>query len=576
MSFPRYQPLSPLMSGEGSRAFLSLEISEDRVRPVVLVLGFDDIQKDEELAARVAIDTERASHLEHPNILQVIGLTQLEEGMARVVEFADAESLRRILDVCKTLPLRLAALIVGDAAVGVHYAHLAGGEAGTPLIHGDIRPETLMVTFSGVCKVSGYGAMAWAPKEMYGLRVKGRRFHCAPEQILGGRDAVNRQTDVYLLGLVLYESIAGNIPFGDEATFDDTVLNQPLPLLNGEEAILNTVIQKATAKKATDRYPTALAFRQAVEEAIGPLPLHQELANYLSSFFPADDPSRVVRRSALEKGMVEYGQPTILRSAASPSSSLAASTPAAVISHFPSSPPAVKSLAGSPNRIGFFFAGLLTGCVLTYGLIHTLHKDRPAQIIAAPVEVVALANIPLVSLTPDASSDVGSGAKILVGQTEVTDAGSASRPDAGPTPSALIAFSLEVVPAVEIYLDNVNEGSTPIHARIAPGKHTLRLVNKEEGISITRVIQIESGEPFSRTIVLGKGTLHIDAPEDATIEVDNVEQGKAPVEDISLYEGEHLVKVSLNTFRWQKPFKLATGQTLQFDVSFDEPDASGK
>src|SRR5690606_40989819 len=56
-------------------------------------------------------------------------------------------------------------LVVADAAMGIHYAHLAGNDDGTPLVHGDIRPETLMVSFGGVCQVTGYGALGVAPKE---------------------------------------------------------------------------------------------------------------------------------------------------------------------------------------------------------------------------------------------------------------------------------------------------------------------------------------------------------------------------------------------------------------------------
>src|SRR4051812_18908163 len=101
----RYQALAPLMSGEGSRAFLGLEISdENKARPVVLIWAPDEAAKDGDLHSKLSRETARASFLEHPNIIRVFGLASLDEGMARVVEYANGEPLRKILEELKTLP----------------------------------------------------------------------------------------------------------------------------------------------------------------------------------------------------------------------------------------------------------------------------------------------------------------------------------------------------------------------------------------------------------------------------------------------------------------------------------------
>src|SRR5688500_6305472 len=96
----RYQALGPLMAGEGSRAFLGLEIGIAGVaRPVVLVWAPDDVQVDS-----LRRETEHAAVLDHPNIIRVHGLVTLDEGVARVVEFANGESLRRTLEKAGKLP----------------------------------------------------------------------------------------------------------------------------------------------------------------------------------------------------------------------------------------------------------------------------------------------------------------------------------------------------------------------------------------------------------------------------------------------------------------------------------------
>ncbi|MBI5544550.1 MAG: protein kinase, partial [Deltaproteobacteria bacterium] len=303
----RYVALGPLLSGEGSRAFLGLKITDGEASPCALIWVPERVLSDPELVEQLRRDTSRAAGLDHPNVVRVHGLIEVEEGQARVVEFADGESLRRVLDVSKRLPSNLAARVAADAALGVQYAHLAGNEDGTPLVHGDLRPETLLVSYSGVTKVSGYGALNVAPKEMGGKRVMGRRLHCAPEQILGGRDAVTAQTDVYLLGVILYELLTGVVPFEGEKDFDKAVLNKQPPLLNSEYVppILRPIIGKAMAKKGPLRYPTAQAFREAIEEAMGELADHAELAAFLDRSFCSDD-ARAARRRELENGIQEW------------------------------------------------------------------------------------------------------------------------------------------------------------------------------------------------------------------------------------------------------------------------------
>ncbi|HVE87999.1 MAG TPA: serine/threonine-protein kinase, partial [Myxococcales bacterium] len=307
----RYQAIAPLLAGEGSRAFLGLEINEaQKARPVVLIWAPEESAADEALKERLLHETQRASALLHPNIIRVYGLAAMEEGLARIVEFADGESLRRILDVTKTLPPDYAALIAAESASGVHFAHLTVGDDGSPWVHGDIRPETVMVTFNGGVKVTGYGALAMAPKELYGKRVIGRRVHSAPEQVLAGRGVATVETDVYLLGVLLYETLTGQVPFVGEKDFDQAVVSQPLPHANYEHIPLGLVevIQKATAKKTQDRYPTALAFRQAVEEAMGILPSIDELGKYIRTHFPEGEQTRTARRHAVDAAIAEFAR----------------------------------------------------------------------------------------------------------------------------------------------------------------------------------------------------------------------------------------------------------------------------
>lgn len=307
----RYQAIAPLLAGEGSRAFLGLEINEaQKARPVVLIWAPEESSSDEVLKARLLQETQRAAALQHPNIIRVYGLAAMEEGLARIVEFADGESLKKILEVTRVLPPDYAALVAAEAASGVHFAHLSTDEQGAPWVHGDIRPETVMLTFNGVVKVTGYGALAMAPKELYGKRTPGRRQHSAPEQVLAGRHMATVETDVYLLGILLYECLTGQVPFANEKDYDQAIVSQPLPHANyGNIPVsLVEVIQKATAKKAQERYPSALAFRQAVEQAMGILPSTDELGRYIRSHIPESEQARAARRRAIDAAIAEFAR----------------------------------------------------------------------------------------------------------------------------------------------------------------------------------------------------------------------------------------------------------------------------
>ncbi|RJS24909.1 serine/threonine protein kinase [Corallococcus sp. H22C18031201] len=307
MSPVRYVSLGPLLSGEGSRAFLGLSMEEARPPiPVVLIWAPQEIAQDADLTARLERETERALVFEHPNILRVHGLTRLDGGLARVTEFADGEPLRKVLEAHPRMPAHFAALVVADAAKGLHYAHVAGNDDGSPLVHGDIRPETLMVSFSGVTKVSGYGALTVAPRERGGKRVKNRRAYTAPEQLLGGREAVNVQSDVFLLGLTLHECLTGKMPFKESADPDKAVINRALPPMPNDVPLkLDAVVRRATSKRAMERYPSALAFREALVEAVGKLPSYESFAEYLAKLFPPESDARAARRQLMERGAAE-------------------------------------------------------------------------------------------------------------------------------------------------------------------------------------------------------------------------------------------------------------------------------
>jgi serine/threonine protein kinase len=598
MANKRYQALGPLLAGEGSRAFIGLEISKDgRADPVVLVWVPEGTEKDPALLERIRKETEHAAKLDHPNIVRVHGFASLDEGFARVVEFADGESLRKLLEAAKKLPPPFAAKIVCDAAMGVHYAHMAGNDDGTPLVHGDIRPETLLLSFNGAVKVTGYGALAFAPREIGGQRVKGRRVHTAPEQIIGGREAYSIQTDVYLLGLTLHECLTGLVPFADQNDFfDHAVLTLPLqPPPPGEvPEALEKILYRACSKKVPERYANPLQLREEIEKAMGgTLPTNEELATFLKTYFPDSDNTRAARRQAIDAGVADYARkvwadrkmdPVFTPSGGTPllpPIKTPMATPAVIAAVPKPPPPAAKpaprpvsptevsspSLSAVPERSNARTMAILgaVGAVVI-GAIWFAVSASNAPIRPARTEVERVVDAGVVAAaTPPVIAAVDAGA-------EAVDAGGPTAIavaviDAGPAVPELALVTVDVDPNVELSLEGKVLGRTPWTGRLSPGRKVFQLVNKELGIKTFRAILVEAGEKTSEKFKLNQGFVTLSAPEGAQVFINDRRIGSAPIRgEIPVYEGSHRIVVTVGKARWNEAFNLAGGQRINFNV----------
>ena len=278
-----FSVLGPLMGGFGSQAFLgcvhAIGPAGPILKPAVFVFVPDDLVANQEAFRKIWTETELAGEIDHVNVIAVMGLARLEEGYARVVEYADAESLRSVYRRAQTLkrPMtaNIAMALIADAAMGVHYAHELGeSETGQPWVHGGVRPETLQISFAGMAKVTGYGAQVLADsyRKQGATGLITRDTYTAPEQALGGRAAATVQSDVYALGCVLFEALTGKSPFVGDKDLAAAMMKDELsrPALLGVTPAMCEVVLKATQKKSSDRYGSALDVRMDIFEGCEP------------------------------------------------------------------------------------------------------------------------------------------------------------------------------------------------------------------------------------------------------------------------------------------------------------------
>ena len=234
-------------------------------REVAIKVLSPEAVQDSDRMRRFAMEANATSALDHPNILAVYEVGQSEAGPYIVTEYVDGETVRSLL-MSGPLPLARALDIAAQAAEGVANAHGAG------VIHRDLKPENLMVRRDGSVKILDFGlAKLLRPGESSsGIAVEGLTAagmvigtagYLSPEQLRG--DKASERSDVFALGVVLYEMATGENPFRRNNavdTFTAILRDDPPPLdprLGPVPVELPLALGKALAKKAEERYPSA-------------------------------------------------------------------------------------------------------------------------------------------------------------------------------------------------------------------------------------------------------------------------------------------------------------------------------
>jgi serine/threonine protein kinase len=174
-----------------------------------------------------------------------------------------------------------------QACAGLHAAHELKDENGNELglVHRDISPQNILVSYDGVAKVADFGiakAMARGESTTHVTEVKGKLAYLSPEQ--ASRQDVDRRSDVFALGILLYQLATGRHPFRgmtDAETIANIMLSEP----EGDyPRPIERVLKQCLAKDPAERYPSASALRKALQSALPPQQRvlgYEEIAEFL-------------------------------------------------------------------------------------------------------------------------------------------------------------------------------------------------------------------------------------------------------------------------------------------------------
>jgi serine/threonine-protein kinase len=265
----RYELLSRLASGGMGNVYLARLRDTPGITRLVALKTIRPSLADDRRFVRMFVDEARiAARIQHPNVCSVFDYGEANGAWFIVMEHLRGAPLSELLERIRGAPPGLSALlpamaahVIAEAAEGLHAAHELTDEEGRPLgvVHRDVSPQNIFVGFDGSVRVIDFGvasALDRLQRTETG-ELKGKLAYAAPEQIRGGH--MDRRTDVWALGAVLFECLAQRPPrTGREVS---RLLEERVPSLcdaaPGCPLALDEAVSKALARQRDRRHPTA-------------------------------------------------------------------------------------------------------------------------------------------------------------------------------------------------------------------------------------------------------------------------------------------------------------------------------
>lgn len=238
-------------------------------RNVALKLLRPDLSADEAFRRRFAHESEAAASTEHPNIVPIYASGESDGVLYIAMRYVQGDDLRARIARDGALPADRAVEIVSQVAGALDAAHRRG------LVHRDVKPGNILLDEHGNAYLTDFGLIKRSEVST-GITKTGQFMgsieYCAPEQIRG--EEVDGRADVYSLGCVLFECLAGQPPFKRDTEIATLYahleqLTPELPASAGTSGDLDRVLAKAMAKRPSERYPTAGEFARSARQAVG-------------------------------------------------------------------------------------------------------------------------------------------------------------------------------------------------------------------------------------------------------------------------------------------------------------------
>ena len=258
--------------GEGSMGVVYRAVDPLINRRVAIKVMSDAVAQDTALRDRFLREAQTAGSLQHPNVVTIYDFGEVEDHLFIAMEYVEGNDLADLLSKNVAIPIIEALDLIVGLLNGLAYAHKRG------IIHRDIKPANVRVDSEGKARLMDFGVAHLASSDMTSTgMLLGTPAYMAPEQITGG--SVTAETDIFSVGAVLYELLAGRRPF-----VGDTLQSLMYSILNRApeslEAIvpklptgLHDVVMRSLQKEPSKRYHSAMAMANdlsAIRDSLDP------------------------------------------------------------------------------------------------------------------------------------------------------------------------------------------------------------------------------------------------------------------------------------------------------------------
>ncbi len=580
--FGKYELIGKLAVGGMAEIFLARQTGPKGFKKNLAIKRvLPHLTENQDFITMFLDEARLVARFNHPNLTSIFELGRVKNQYFMAMEYIHGLSLSQLLKVChqkkERLPFAFSAKIVSLACDGLAYAHDFKKPDGTALnlIHRDVSPQNIMLSYEGAVKVMDFG-IAKASGNLYQTRtatLKGKASYMSPEQIFK-KGPVDLRSDIFSLGVVLYEFIAGRRPFvGDTEleTMAAIVHTKPPSLRELDPRIpaeLIAIIEKALTKDRKKRFQSARDMSVALDRFLqankAPVDSHV-LGAYLKRMVPPEESKRA-RMLAGEKDF----------------------TPTEAVIR---TQPLTKTHL---HVVGAGFFGLLLGVGILAAFLFFGNSDwargdtgpdaeTSVKTVASPVvpkpepeKKPTVTKAPTADQQPSPTQPVPkpeplppepvAASKKKVRPKKVrTRPGKkiASAHSSRVRTGSLIIFS---EPWTEIFVDGASFGSSPMDGPIdlSAGEHKLKLVNASLGIKHQQRVRIQKGKKFTLRKKFGKGLLRVYVKPFGTVYVNGEKKGQTPLEeDITLYEGTHRLRARCQKTGKEESriIKMKTGET---------------
>jgi serine/threonine-protein kinase len=517
----KYELVSLLASGGMGEVFLARATGPGGFSKLLVVKRIlAHLARDQRFVDMFLNEAKLAALISHPNVVQIFELGVQNGTYFLAMEHIAGGSLRalrqRLKERAAKLPAPLAAYIAIQMLRGLHAAHTLTDEKGKALqiVHRDVSPDNALVSYSGEVKLIDFG-VAKATNASSATRtgqLKGKCAYMAPEQLHGL--PLDARTDVYAVGVVLFELLTGYRPFEaptDAAMITAILFGSRRPFPADVPVALQAIVERALQREPRARYPTAAEMADALVQYLADTDAAVDastLAAFMVEQFGAE-----ASRSSPGALATPLGQGT----ASVGGSAAAASSPSAIST--------TVSTGAAASRSRLALAGIVAVLTVAVGLGIALRPQRAplsprrgesrgvGQAVATSSAPVA--SPPLAVSTPAPEPVEPDAHPAPSAEPSAPPKRKAKRPKPAPTPVVAAAepparvgtgtVEVRIRPWAEVYLGDRRLGTTPMDPVEAPaGEQTFTLKNADLGVERRVSVRVPAGG----TVLLKADLLH--------------------------------------------------------------------